>query len=250
MPRKATKARPKSRQGSSGGRWPAQPPGKVPDDDFTHLRNVRETLGDIPPDMRDRGVPPNGAGYPYRPLPSSPPDDDAQEEENVMTPDVEKQTIRRRLAAGHPVTARQHGDAAQGRVTILDGQTRAPSPLAGLVTAHGDPACQPLASSIQMHQGHATVQVMDQAEAASATLGPQLGNREPSGHPSLAGGPFHPAPSGHGETFGTTPHREGTGLAATPLPDGPMGLSRSGDWAQPYRSPLAPRDFARRAPGE
>ena len=84
-------------------------------------------------------------------------------------------------------------------------QVTMPRPLAVVQTVYGESA--PLGSSIQDHQGRAVLGLMDQAAAANPAPCSQL-RSEPSASPHMHG-PDHPAPSGTGERFGTTPMRPG-----------------------------------------
>lgn len=108
-------------------------------------------------------------------------------------------------ASGHPLSDTPPGGDPNdpGRVDRhLWQQVTRPAAFADLATVSGS---GPLASSIECHQGKATLQRLDQATAANPSLAPQLGSRAPSGNPVRPGA--HQAPSGQGETFGTTPMR-------------------------------------------
>lgn len=97
-------------------------------------------------------------------------------------------SARSMLAAGHySATTPPVGDPSDpGRVDVHHWNqppSLMPRQLASLTTTEGQ---GPIASSIAMHCGMASLQQLDMASAASPFLMAQLGDRAPSGNPALA----------------------------------------------------------------
>jgi hypothetical protein len=112
-------------------------------------------------------------------------------------------------------------------------QTTRPAPFADMCTVSGT---GPLASSIECHQGKATLQRLDQAAAANPSLASQLGARAPGGNPVR--------PADHSAPTGSDLGARNPGPAylgdARPTPG---GVNRAPGWT------MGPT-VTRRAPGE
>jgi hypothetical protein len=113
------------------------------------------------------------------------------------------------IAARHPATQAPPGgdrfDPAHYDVHMWQQPDKRPADLCHIRTVTGTLENSPIASSLANNPGSVTLQRIDAARAAAAA-GTLPGN--PSGNPAHRAD-FSPAPSGHGQAFGTTPQRSG-----------------------------------------